>query len=107
MNDASRPRFAEEIARYYQEVPEEGRLAEGPSQLEFARTKDVILRYLPPPPATVLDIGGAAGAYSLWLAERGYQAHLVDAVPRHVDQAQRRSASSSKPICSCQVADAR
>lgn len=97
----------QEIARFYQEVPEEGRLGAGPSQLEFERTKEVALRFLPPPPATILDVGGAAGAYSLWLAERGYQVHLVDATPRLVEEAQRRSDASPNRIETCQVGDAR
>jgi ubiquinone/menaquinone biosynthesis C-methylase UbiE len=96
-----------EITRYYQEVAEKGRLTAGPSQLEFARTKEVVLRYLPPPPATILDVGGAAGAYSLWLAERGYQVHLIDPVPRLVEEAQRRSDASANRICTCRVGDAR
>ena len=96
-----------EINRYYQEVPEEGRLAVGPSQLEFARTKEILQQYLPPPPATILDVGGAAGAYSLWLAEMGYQVHLVDASTRLVAEATRRSEGSASRIRSCQVGDAR
>src|SRR6516164_2362230 len=107
MNKAARPKFPEEIARYYQAVAEEGRLAAGPSQLEFARTKEVVLRYLPAPPATVLDVGGASGAYALWLAERGYQVHLIDPVPRLVEEAHRRSEASPNRICTCQVGDAR
>jgi SAM-dependent methyltransferase len=107
MNEARRPKFPEEITRYYQEVAEEGRLAAGPGQLEFARTKEVVLRYLPPPPATLLDVGGAAGAYARWLAGRGYQVHLIDAVPRLVDEARRRSEASPNRICTCQVGDAR
>jgi ubiquinone/menaquinone biosynthesis C-methylase UbiE len=107
MNKAARPKFPEEIARYYQAVAEEGRLAAGPSQLEFARTKEVVLRYLPAPPATVLDVGGAAGAYALWLAEQGYQVHLIDAVPRLVEEARRRSEASPQRVCTCQVGDAR
>jgi ubiquinone/menaquinone biosynthesis C-methylase UbiE len=99
--------FPKEITRYYQEVAEEGRLAAGPAQLEFARTKEVVLRYLPPPPATILDVGGAAGAYALWLAERGYQVHLIDPVPRLVEEARRRSEASPNRICTCQVGDAR
>jgi ubiquinone/menaquinone biosynthesis C-methylase UbiE len=101
------PKLPQEIPRYYQEVAEEGRLAAGPSQLEFARTKDVVLRYLPPPPASILDVGGAAGAYALWLAEKGYQVHLIDPVPRLVDEARRRSEASPNPIFTCQLGDAR
>lgn len=107
MNQGPRPEFAEEITRYYQEVAEEGRLAAGAGQLEFARTKEVVLRYLPPPPATVLDVGGACGAYALWLAERGYQVHLIDPVLRLVQEAQRRSETSQNRICTCRVGDAR
>jgi ubiquinone/menaquinone biosynthesis C-methylase UbiE len=107
MNEAPRPNLAEEITRYYQEVAEERRLGAGPSQLEFARTKEVVLRFMQPPPATILDVGGAAGAYALWLAERGYQVHLIDPVPRLVEEARRRSEASPNRICTCQVGDAR
>jgi len=107
MKDAPQPILPKEIARYYQEVAEERRLAEGPSQLEFARTKEVLQRYLPPPPATILDLGGAAGAYALWLADRGYQVHLIDPVPRLVEEARRRSEASPNRIHTCQVGDAR
>jgi ubiquinone/menaquinone biosynthesis C-methylase UbiE len=107
MNEVPRPPIPKEITRYYQEVAEEGRLAGGPSQLEFARTKELVLRHLSLPPATVLDVGGAAGAYALWLAERGYQVHLIDPVPRLVDEARRRSEASPHRICTCQVGDAR
>ena len=107
MNKATRPKLGEEITRYYQEVAEEERLAAGPSQLEFARTKEIVLRYLSAPPATILDVGGASGAYAFWLAERGYQLHLVDAVPRLVEEARRRSEASLNPICTCRVGDAR
>ena len=107
MKEAPRPMVPKEITRYYQEVAEEGRLAAGPSQLEFARTQEVVLRYLPSPPATILDVGGAAGAYALWLAERGYQVHLIDPVPRLVEEARRRSEASPHRICTCQVGDAR
>ena len=102
-----RPKLPGEITRYYEEVAEEGRLASGPSQLEFARTKEAVLRSLPPSPATVLDVGGASGAYALWLAEHGYQVHLVDAVPRLVEEARCRSAASPHHIETCQVGDAR
>jgi 2-polyprenyl-3-methyl-5-hydroxy-6-metoxy-1,4-benzoquinol methylase len=101
------PRVPEEITRFYQEVAEEGRLAAGPAQLEFERTKEVVLRYLPPAPGSVLDVGGASGAYALWLAERGYQVHLIDPAPRLVEEARRRSEASPHRIRSCQVGEAR
>jgi ubiquinone/menaquinone biosynthesis C-methylase UbiE len=96
-----------EIRRYYEEAPEVERLQTGPSQLEFERTKQLLRERLPMPPAIVLDVGGGPGAYALWLAEIGYEVHLVDPVSHLVAQAQQRSAGSARPIASCSVGDAR
>jgi 2-polyprenyl-3-methyl-5-hydroxy-6-metoxy-1,4-benzoquinol methylase len=51
----------------------------------------------------VLDVGGAAGVYSLWLASLGHEVHLVDASGRLVEEAKRRSALAAKPIRSMRV----
>ena len=96
-----------EVQAYYARFPEESRLGFGSSRLEFERTKEILTRVLPPPPARVVDVGGAAGAYSIWLAEQGYEVHLVDASPRLVEEARGRSATSARPIASLSVADAR
>ena len=85
MSDASRD--AEEIAAFYALGLERDRLASGLGALEFARTQALLERYLPPPPASIADVGGGPGRYAVWLAERGYRVHLVDAVPLHVEQA--------------------
>ena len=95
------------ITDYYDRSPEEARLEQGPFQLEQARTRELIQRFAPPPPGTVVDAGGAAGAYALWLVEAGYEVHLVDAVPRLVAEARRRSAAAGLPLASCRVGDAR
>jgi SAM-dependent methyltransferase len=95
------------IAAYYDGAPEEARLEQGPFQLEEARTRELIERFAPPPPGVVLDVGGAAGAYALWLAGLGYTVHLRDAVPRLVAEARRRSAAAERALASCQVGDAR
>jgi SAM-dependent methyltransferase len=95
------------IADFYQHTPEEDRLGQGAFQLEAARTRELIRRFAPAAPATVLDVGGAAGAYALWLSEAGYAVHLVDAAPRLVTEAQRRSAAAARPLASCRVGDAR
>jgi len=107
MGEAPAKGFDRVIADYYERAPEEARLEQGPFQLEEARTRDLIERYAPPPPATVVDVGGAAGAYALWLAEAGYAVHLLDAVPRLVAEAQARSAAAKRPLVSCRVGDAR
>ena len=107
MSEQPPPGFDSDIASYYERVPEESRLEHGAFRLEHMRTRELIERHAPPAPADVLDVGGAAGVYALWLAERGYRVHLLDAVPRLVGEARRRSARSSNGLTSCRVADAR
>ena len=97
-----------EILRYYAEADERSRLSTGWFQLEQARTRELILRHIPAPPATVLDVGGAAGVYALWLASRGYSVHLIDPVPRHIEQAQAASDGQARcPLASATLGDAR
>lgn len=95
------------ITSFYEQTAEEDRLEHGPFLLEALRTRELIDRYAPPAPATVCDIGGGAGAYALWLAERGYTVHLLDATPRLVEEARRRSTAGARPLASCEVGDAR
>jgi ubiquinone/menaquinone biosynthesis C-methylase UbiE len=95
------------ITQYYDRAPEEERLGQGAFVLEQLRTREIIGRHAAPPPATVLDVGGAAGAYALPLAQAGYTVHLVDASPRLVAEAERRSAAGGKRLASCRVGDAR
>jgi len=95
------------ITRYYQEWSEESRLELGQGRLEALRTRELIERHAPAHPARVLDIGGGAGAYAFWLAQQGYEVHLVDASPRLVEVARERNASAAQPLASCDVGDAR
>jgi hypothetical protein len=66
------PDFSPTIAEYYHKAPEENRLEQDAFALEGLRTRELIERHARRPPATVLDMGGAAGAYALWLVEAGY-----------------------------------
>ena len=95
------------VDAYYDRYQEEDRLASGPSQLECERTKEIVARHLPPAPARILDVGGAAGVYSLWLAARGHEVHLIDRSARLVAEARRRSADAARPLASLTVGDAR
>ena len=45
---------------------------------EFAVTLRALETYLPPPPATILDIGGGPGRYAIELSRRGYDVTLLD-----------------------------
>lgn len=52
--------------------------------------------------------GGGSGHYALWLAARGYEVHLVDPVPLHVELARARSAKEATfPLASIRQGDAR
>lgn len=98
----------EKLESYYEDFDEEHRLLLGTSQLELARSQEIIQRYLTPPPAVIYDVGGAAGIYSCWLANLGYEVHLVDPVPSHVAKAEHASRQHpSHPIKSCRVGDSR
>lgn len=107
MDEHTRPALDSAIRDYYDRRPEETRLQRGIGQLEAIRTRALITRFAPPAPATVLDVGGAAGAYAGWLAELGYTVHLIDPVPRLVIEARMHSASLRRPIATCEVGDAR
>src|SRR5688500_17361168 len=93
--------FDPTIKAYYDRAPEESRLEVGAFQLEQVRSRELILRHAPEPPAVVLDVGGAAGAYAFWLAERGYEVRLVDAVPRLIDIARDRNEHVTHRLASC------
>jgi SAM-dependent methyltransferase len=64
-----------------------------------------VLRRLPPPPATVADIGGGPGRYTLWLAGLGYHVVHRDLMPLHVQQL--TAAAEGDGRIESQVGDAR
>lgn len=99
----------DEAMHHYAKVFDESKRLVHPSgQLELVRSQELLLRYLPPPPATVLDVGGGTGIYSFWLARSGYQVYLIDAMPSHVEQAQRaQEAQPDHPLAGAIVGDAR
>lgn len=82
-----RPRPGREVLEYYGRGKERDRLEAGYGQLERERTREILSRVLPRPPAAIADIGGGAGVHALWLASSGYSVHLRDPVPLHVEQA--------------------
>ncbi|HZU71916.1 MAG TPA: methyltransferase [Acidimicrobiales bacterium] len=51
-----------------------------------------LLEHLPPPPASVLDVGGGAGHQSFPLAEAGYEVTLLDSSPAMLAKARGRLA---------------
>jgi SAM-dependent methyltransferase len=49
-----------------------------------------LLAHLPPPPATILDVGGGAGHQSFPLAEIGYEVTVLDPSPTMLERARER-----------------
>jgi ubiquinone/menaquinone biosynthesis C-methylase UbiE len=98
----------DEVLAFYALGLEPGRLELDYFPLERARTQELIRRHIPKPPAVVLDVGGGAGAYSFWLTDLGYEVHLVDPVPLHVERARTVSARRAQGrLASVEVGDAR
>jgi 2-polyprenyl-3-methyl-5-hydroxy-6-metoxy-1,4-benzoquinol methylase len=75
-----------DLRRFYAEhYVEDDRLRMSPhGRLEFIRTRELLGRFLPAPPARVLDVGGGTGVHARWLAQDGFDVELVDLVPEHV-----------------------
>ena len=97
----------DKIKTYYSDVDEAGRLSLSLGQLEQIRTREIIGRYLPPPPGVVLDVGGAAGVYAFWLAGKSYEVYLIDPVPLHIEQAEEVSRNRPEaPLAGLTVGDA-
>lgn len=84
---------------HYEQGQEAQRLFKNTGQLELVRTQELLSRYLPPPPGVIFDVGGGSGVYAFWLAQQGYEVHLIDAVPLHIEQAREASkAQSDRPL---------
>ncbi|MEU5690719.1 class I SAM-dependent methyltransferase [Actinosynnema sp. NPDC020468] len=74
------------IRTFYERGEESGRLLAGNGRLEYLRVRALLRRFLRPG-SSVVDVGGAAGIHSRWLAEDGHDVLVVDPVPLHVEQA--------------------
>ncbi|MGP3981982.1 class I SAM-dependent methyltransferase [Streptomyces sp. KR80] len=87
--------IAPEIIEFYSETIDEAErlTCSADGVLEMVRTQELLRRYLPEPPASVLDVGGGPGAHARWLVKDGYGVHLVDPVPRHVERAAETGAT--------------
>lgn len=97
----------EEIERHYLQTKESERLTGSRGELELLRTQAILARHLPPRPATIFDVGGAAGVYSFPLAKQGYQVHLIDPVDVHLQQARSYATDSGTTLASVARGDAR
>jgi SAM-dependent methyltransferase len=76
--------------------------------VEFAVTKYILDKYLPPK-ARILDIGGGPGRYAIWLAKRGHRVVLADLSPELLEIAHNKISQEGvgSKIEDVNVADAR
>lgn len=96
-----------EIQEHYLKTQEWQRLSSGQGELERLRTHTILTRELPSAPAVVFDIGGEAGVHAFWLAQLGYQVHLIDPVELHLEQARSHEAASGVALASIGCGNAR
>ena len=96
-----------EVVAYYESEFERDRLVAHAGRLEFTRTWELLERFLPAPPATVVDVGSGPGAYAVPLALAGHTVHVVDAMPLHVEQCRQAAAAAETTLGSATVGDAR
>jgi ubiquinone/menaquinone biosynthesis C-methylase UbiE len=97
----------EDTKLHYAQIEEKDRLDMGVGLLEKERTREIISRYLGGPRLEILDVGGAAGVYSFWLASLGHSVHLIDVTPKHIEQAIQINAQANAPLSSITIGDAR
>lgn len=96
-----------DVAEHYASGYEAKRLETGVGKLDRERSRELIKRFLPPAPAVILDVGGGTGTHGCWLAKLGYEVHLIDIVPLHIDLAKKASAAQPEaPLTSATVGDA-
>lgn len=95
-----------EIGDYYATGAEGDRLGIGYFRLERLRTEKILATHLPRSPAKVFDVGGGTGPYARMLTACGYEVHLIDPIPGHVEAA-RRSNADGAALASAEVGDAR
>jgi ubiquinone/menaquinone biosynthesis C-methylase UbiE len=94
------------VQHYYEHSDENGRLKAADGEIEFLRTKDILLRYLPEGNLRIVDVGGGSGPYSFWLSELGHEVHLLDLVNKHIRIAAERNKNEKHRLASMQVGEA-
>ncbi len=95
-----------DIVDYYNQDGEHHRLLSGYGLLERDRTLDILTRFLTDKPGVIYDVGGGTGVYAFPLAKRGYEVHLRDLTPVHVEKAKEINAKLQKKVASIKVGDA-
>jgi ubiquinone/menaquinone biosynthesis C-methylase UbiE len=98
-------KLSNEIINYYTNCNEKERLAYEYS-IEKIRSQEIISRYLSKDNLKILDIGGANGVYSFWLAALGHEVDLIDMTPKHIEQAKDYERANKIKLRSMTIGDA-
>lgn len=95
------------IENYYEHFDEKNRLQKDDSgKLEYLLTLSILEKYLPQN-GTILDLGGAAGAYTFPLAKKGYKMYLADLSEKLINQAlETKTKINEQNIISCDIVNA-
>ena len=104
--DSSSPK-SEKVAEHYASGYEAKRLYTATGKLDRERSRELLTRFLPHAPARILDVGGGPGGHACWLAKQGYEVHLTDITPLHVQLAKEASQKQPEaPLRSTSIGDA-
>jgi SAM-dependent methyltransferase len=97
------------VRRYYDSDPQRewDRLEVLHDRVEYALTIRTLDEHLPKPPASILDLGGGPGRYSIELARRGYAVTLADLSRPNLDFARERAAEANVTLAGVEQVDAR
>lgn len=100
--------MSENIIEYYTDTfRENDRHQDGFGQIQRMRTLHVIKQHIQKDNSTIMDIGGATGAYSFDLAKAGHSVFLFDIVPAHIEKAREISAITGVDLSGYHIGDAR
>ncbi len=94
-----------DVKKYYEESFQDEWLRLERHRTEFALSLRALQRWLPPPPANLLDIGSGPGRYAIALAQQGYSLTLVDLSQPNLDLAQENGRQAGVVFDACLQGD--
>lgn len=98
--------MGKKVEEYYTSDYVEKKRHEDPfGYLQELRTREIICNHLKKG-ATVLDIGGANGVYSFFLADLGYDTSLLDITPLHIEEVKRENRNRKNRLTDVYLGDA-
>ena len=91
--------MSNDLVEYYVNQYDEGSRHRDPfGVIQELRTKFLLSRYLHDDPMSILDVGGANGVYSFFLADLGHRVSLLDIAPNHIEQAEQLNAERERKL---------